>query len=171
MEPFAEFILEYKNQLEKGAIQKAYRGLMEYMLALKTHLKTSYPDYIVSGSLYPGYMDMTYFAFTPPSLKPRSLKIAIVLLHEPLHFEAWLSGSNRQVQVEYWNLFKSRGLKQYRLVTNPLADDAILEHTLLADPDFHELDALTEKIEGGTLKFIEDVERSILQLENRFDRK
>ena len=34
-----ESMQEYKIQLQKGVIQKAYRGLMEYMLALKRYLQ------------------------------------------------------------------------------------------------------------------------------------
>ena len=54
MESFHEYIIEYKEQLEKGAIKKAYRGLMEYIMDLRTHLKNKYPDYFVSGSIYYG---------------------------------------------------------------------------------------------------------------------
>jgi hypothetical protein len=60
---------EYKKQLEKGAIKEAYRGLMDYFNALRLFFKNKYPDYFVSGSVYYGYMDMTYFSFTPGSLK------------------------------------------------------------------------------------------------------
>lgn len=54
---------------------------MDFMLDLRTELEGRYPDYAV-GNLYAGYMDMTYFAFTPPDLKEKRLKIAIVYLHE-----------------------------------------------------------------------------------------
>jgi hypothetical protein len=81
MGSFPEDMQEYKNQLEQGAIQKAYKGLMDYLMGLKTHFKNAYPDCFVSGSLYYGYMDMTCFSFIPPSLQSRNLKIAIVFLH------------------------------------------------------------------------------------------
>ena len=38
-------------------------------MELRTQLKNKYPDYFVSGSIYYGYMDMTYFSFFPESLK------------------------------------------------------------------------------------------------------
>ena len=66
---------EFRKQLEKGAIQNAYKALLSYMMRLRTHFKNN--DYAVSG-LYQGYMDMTYFALFPSSLKQRNLKIAIV---------------------------------------------------------------------------------------------
>jgi hypothetical protein len=52
METFQEFVIEYKKQLEKGAIQMAYKGLMEYVMTLRTYFKNKYPDYFVSGSIY-----------------------------------------------------------------------------------------------------------------------
>ena len=45
MKSFHESINEYKKQLKKGAIQVAYKGLLEYIIGLKTHLKNKYPDY------------------------------------------------------------------------------------------------------------------------------
>jgi hypothetical protein len=158
METFHEYTDEYKNQLQKGAIQKAYKGLMEYILALRTHLKNKHPDYFVPGSIYYGYMDMTYFSFYPESIKNRNLKIAIVFIHEAFRFEAWLAGYNKQVQSKYWTLFKQSGWNKYRLVPTTKGVDSILEHILVEEPDFSDLDALTQQIESGTLKFIQDVE-------------
>jgi hypothetical protein len=158
MNAFHEYVDDYKKQLEKGVIQKAYKGLLEYVMVLKTHFQNSHPDYFVSGSLYYGYMDMTYFSCMPKSLKERQLKIAVVLIHHPLHFEVWLGGYNKQAQAEYWKLFKESGWNQYHLVPTIQGYDAILEHVLVEDPDFSDLDALTKQIESGTLKFIEDVE-------------
>jgi hypothetical protein len=159
MEPFYAFIPEYRKQLEKGAIQKAYKGVLDYMMGLRVYFESKYPDYFVSGSLYAGYMDMTYFSFIPKSLKERKLKIAVVFLHEAFRFEVWLSGYNRQVQTQTWKLIHESGWDRYRLVPPAKGVDSILEHTLVDGPDFCELDALTTQIEGETLKFIADVER------------
>jgi hypothetical protein len=149
---------EYRKQLEKGAIQAAYKGLMAYILDLKAHFKNDYPDYFVSGSIYYGYMDMTYFSFYPKSIKDRNLKIAIVFLHESFRFEAWLAGFNKQVQTKYWHLFKESGWNQYHIVSTTQGVDAIIESILVDSPDFSDLDALTRQIERETMKFIEDVE-------------
>ena len=151
-------MLDYKSQLEKGLIQTAYRGLMEYILGLKTFLKNKYPDYFVSGGLYNGYMDMTYFSFTPELLKQRNLKIAVVFVYDTFRFEVWLGGYNRQVQAQYWELFKDNNWEGYPLVADPLKVDAVMEHVLTAEPNFDDPEALTALIEQGTLKFIADVE-------------
>ena len=55
MKSFHQSMKEYKKQLEKGAIQEAYKGLMEYMMGLRTHFAKKYPDHFVSGSIYYGY--------------------------------------------------------------------------------------------------------------------
>jgi hypothetical protein len=163
MESLPEYISEYKQQLKKGVIQKAYLGLMQYIMDLKTHFKKKYPEYSVSGSLYYGYMDMTYFALFPESLKKRGLKIAIVFVYETFRFEVWLSGSNRPVQAKYWQLFKDNDWNKYHLVPTQKGVDSIVEHVLADNPDFKDLEALTAQIESGTLKFIEDIESFLSQ--------
>ncbi len=157
MEPFTKYLPDYKKQLEKGTIQKAYRGLMEYIMSLRNYLQAQYPDYLVSGSIYYGYMDMTYFSFFPPSLKGRGLKAGVVFLHEAFRFEAWLYGYNKQVQARYWKLFKDSGWDKYRLIPTLKGQDSILEYSLVENPDFRDLEALTGQIEGGTIKFIQDI--------------
>ena len=161
-----ESIQEYKIQLQKGIIQKAYRGLMEYMLALKRHLLRSHPDHFTSGSLYFGYMDMTYFSLTPESIKDRKLKIGIVFHHQACRFEVWLFGINKQVQADYWKKIKESGWKQYHLVPSIKSFDAIIDHILVEEPDFSNLDALTSQIEQGTMKFSKDVERFLISQKN-----
>jgi hypothetical protein len=158
MGSFSVDMSEYRKQLEKGAIQKAYKGLMEYIMDLRTHLKNKYPDYFVSGSIYYGYMDMTYFSFFPESLKQHDLKIAIVFIHDSFRFEAWLAGYNKQVQAKYWKLFKESDWNKYHIVPSTKGVDSIVEYILVDNPDFNDLDTLTKQIEKETLKFITDVE-------------
>jgi len=144
--------------MQLGVIPRAYRGIMEYMLGLKAYLQAEYPEYNVSGSIYFGYMDMSYFSFFPDSLQHRKLKTGIVFIHETCQFEAWLFGVNKQVQKQYWQLIKDSGWNQYPLVVTIRGEDAILKHVLTENPDFDDMDAVTEQIEIGVVKFIEDVE-------------
>lgn len=60
--------------------------------------------------------------------------------------------------MQYRKLLQERGASQYRLVSKTDNPDAIIEQILVNDPDFSDLDALTEKIEVETLKFIEAME-------------
>ena len=158
MASFHESMTEYGKQLAKGTIREAYRGLMEYVMGLRSYFKNKYPDYYVSGGIYQGYMDMTYFAFFPESLKRRKLKIGIVFVHYTFKFEVWLAGYNKTVQTKYWKLIKDSNWNKYRIPSTTKGFDSIIEHVLVANPDFNDLDALTKQIERGTLEFIKDVE-------------
>ena len=153
MESFHEYMNEYRKQIKKGAIKEAYKGLMGYIMDLRTHFKNKYPDYFVSGSIYYGYMDMTYFSFFPESFKHLKLKTGIVFLHEAFRFEAWLFGYNKEVQTKYWKLIKESAWNKYRIPSTTKGVDSIMEHILVENPDFHDLDALTKRIEKGTLDF------------------
>jgi len=166
MESFHEYMNEYKKQLNKGYIQEAYRGLMDYFGDLRSYLKNKHPEYFVSSSIYYGYMDMTYFSFFPKSLKRRDLKIAIVFIHDTFRFEVWLAGVNRDVQAKYWKLIKENDWDKYHISSNPRTVDYIVDHILIDKPDFSDLDTLTKQIERGTLDFIRDVEGFLFYLSN-----
>ncbi len=163
MEPFHEYINEYRKQMEKGVINKAYKGLMEYILDLRTYFKSKYPDYFVSGSIYFGYMDMTYFSVYPKSLGKKKLKVAIVFIHESMRFEVWLAAANKQIQSKYWKRLKESNWNEYHIVPTIKGADSILEHILVDHPDFRDLDKLTKQIERETMKFIKDVESFLLE--------
>jgi len=158
MKTLQENMLEYRKQLEKGAIQKAYQGLMDFMLALRNHFAREYPDHDVSTGMYQGYMDMTYFAVLPRALRERDLKVAIVFVYDSFRFEVWLSGKNQRVLSRYWKILQESNWSKYRIVAPGKGVDSVLEHTLVEDPDFGDLKALTRTIERGTLQFIKDVE-------------
>ena len=158
MSTFHEYMNEYKKQLKKGDISKAYAGLMEFFRDLKSRFQNKYPDYYVSSNIYYGYMDMTYFSFNPPLLKSRNLKIAIVFVHETFRFEVWLAGANKKVQTKYLKLIKESNWNKYHLASTTKGIDYIIDHIVVADPDFRDLNALTYQIEVGVLEFIRDIE-------------
>ncbi len=153
----AESIDEYRRQLKKGTIQLAYRGIMDYIMGLRVYFEKKYPEYSVSGAIYPGYMDMTYFSFFPETLKCKGLKVGIVFVHEAFRFEVWLFGYNKKIQKKYWKLFRETGFRSYRVPPTITGVDSIVEGSLVENPDFVDLEALTKRIEAGTLGFIEDI--------------
>jgi hypothetical protein len=158
MESFHEYMKEYKKQLKKGDIIKAYQGLMEYFGYLRSYFNNKYSDYSVSSSIYYGYMDMTYFSIFPESLKRRSLKIALVFVHNKFRFEVWLAAKNKKVQTKFWKLIKESDWNKYPIVSTTKGVDSIIDTILVDNPDFSDLDTLTKQIERGTLNFIKDVE-------------
>ncbi|MFC1951298.1 DUF7000 family protein [Chloroflexota bacterium] len=158
MESFAQYMNEYRNQLEEGHIKQAYAGLMQYIMDLRTHFAKKYSSYFVSGSIYQGYMDMTYFSFSPASLKNHKLKIAIVFVYDTFRFEVWLSGYNRSVQAQYLKLLNESNWNKYHVATTAKGTDSIIDHVLVDNPDFGDLNALTGQIESGALGFTRDIE-------------
>lgn len=165
MPTFHEDMQAYRFLLQQGAIQRAYRGLMDYFQELKAGFREKAPTYTISGSLYPGYLDMTYFAIFPPSFKEHNLKIAVVFHHTAFRFEAWLSGVNKSVQEEYWNLIRDSGWDKYRLAPAVRDYDYIIECFSAAEPDFNDKKALTDQIVSATLEFIQDIESFLAQPE------
>jgi Family of unknown function (DUF7000) len=157
MHSIQEDMAELRRQLGKGSIQKAYRALLAYMTGLRTHFENNYGDSAVSG-LYQGYMDMTYFALFPPSLKRRDLKVAIVFNYDAFRFEAWLAARNRKVQWQYWELFRDSQWNEYRVVAPTKGIDSIVECDLASDFDLGDPDTLTSRIETATAAFVDDIE-------------
>lgn len=154
MESLNSLVQEYTRQLSKGQIQKAYRGIMTFMSGLKSHLDGHYPNYATSA-LYFGYMDMSYFAFTPPELREKKLKIAIVYLHEEGRFDAWLGGNNRHIQAAVIEQLSHKDLGGYQLSQVQPGVDSIIETLLVAQPDFDQPDALEQQIETRVVEFAE----------------
>jgi len=149
---------ELRRQLEKGSIRKAYGALLSYMMALRTRFTQKYGMTAVSG-LYPGYMDMTYFALFPRFLKDRNLKVAIVFNYGAFRFEAWLAARNRKVQREYWERFKESHWAAYRVIKPAKGIDAIIECDLAEDFDLGDPDGLTSRIENATAAFMGNIEK------------
>lgn len=153
MDSLNNYIQEYKVQLNKGYIQKAYKGIMAFMSDLRIYLDGKHPEYSASA-LYLGYMDMTYFAFTPPALKEKKLKIAVVFLHEECRFELWLAGNNRQIQADYVKILKNRDLGEYTLSQINPGVDSIIESIIIEHPNFDDVEELKKQIETETLEFV-----------------
>lgn len=149
-------VQQYTKLVQQGTIQKAYQGIMAFMSALRSDLIKQHPDYVV-GALYFGYMDMTYFGCTPLHLKERNLKIAIVYRHECNRFEAWLGGSNRQVQAQFIDSMKGKNLKGYKLSAVGPGIDSIIETTLIAQPDFDDPHQLMKDIKLQLDMFVRDM--------------
>jgi hypothetical protein len=157
-ETFAVLMGEFKDQLEKGQIILAYQGLTAFIRDLHSHFRDSYPAYQVPGNIYFGYLDMTYFSILTPALQRLALKVAVVFVYPTFQFEVWLSGRNRKVQENASLAIQEAGWKKFQLTPDPGKADSVLNQVLVADPDFGKLEILTERIDKGTVDFIQAVE-------------
>lgn len=156
MDSMNESYKEYFVQLRKGDIQRAYRGIMSFMSALKLNLEGKHPG-LSSSALYAGYMDMTYFALTPAYVKEKGLKVAIVFLHEKACFEIWLAGANRRIQSEQISSFSKKKLGGYTLSSPLPGVDSIISWRLGIIPEFDRPETLMKEIDACFVKFIDDV--------------
>lgn len=164
MKSFSECMETYRKQMKKGDIQVAYSGLMEFIVGFRNHLKNAHPEFYVSGNFYQGYLDFTYFSFTPVSLKERKLRIAIVFIHKTMEFKVWLGGQNKKIQAHYWKLFLEKGWKKYSVAQSIEEVDFIVESVITADPDFSNLSKLSNQLEKAIVKFANDVELYVSKL-------
>lgn len=164
MKSLNDYVKEYQKQLEIGDIKYAYKGIMDYMMSLKNYFSKKYPDFFISGNIYYGYMDMTYLSFTPEVLKEKKLKIAIVFIHEKIRFEVWLAGNNKAIQKKYWKLINYTKWDKYCIPATVEGKDAIIEHVLVEDPNFNDLDDLTKQIEAGVEEFINNIQALLLHI-------
>ena len=153
MENQNELVAAYTDLLQKGELQAAYRGILSVVGMLRARFAGEFPEYAV-GSLYQGYMDMSYFPLTSAFFKERGLKIAVVYLHEQCRFETWLSGKNRQVTEETRQKFAGADfgeLEVFHAADNP---DAVVECLLTDCPDFDDEEALAKTVISGAYAFI-----------------
>lgn len=154
MKTLNELIDNYTYQVKQGDIQVAYKGILDYMGKLQRSFANNYEEYEVSSNLYQGYMDMSFISLSTEILKEKGLKIVIVYLHEKGAFEVWLSGRNIKIIKEYKSIFNNAAFDDTAMFHDYGNEDAIIECTLTAEPDFDNQNLLTEIIEKGTERFI-----------------
>ncbi len=159
MKSLNDNIYEYGKQVEKGDIKIAYQGIMNFILGLRTYLKNKYPEHSVSGNVYQGNMDMTFFSLSPKSFKEKDLKFAIVFIHEKTMFEVWLTGRNSDVQMKYRQLFRKTNSEKYSVSPDEKGISSIIESVLVEYPNFDNPVELTNIIDNGLISFIEDMEK------------
>ncbi|MBT2582840.1 hypothetical protein [Planococcus sp. ISL-109] len=68
MKTLNQLIHDYTGYLRQGEIQAAYKGILEFIGKLRADFIGKYPHNDI-GSIYQGYMDMTYFSLTTEPLK------------------------------------------------------------------------------------------------------
>jgi hypothetical protein len=135
-------ISAYKEVFASGEIQKTYQSLVAIVQNLRTEFSKKYKGEFSVANVMHGYIDFTYFYLQNEYLKQNKLKFAIVLNHQQVHFELWLLGQTKDVQIRYWEK-----LKDVEWVNEEaMPEYSITEITLLANPDFDNTKKLSESI-------------------------
>ena len=154
MENLNKYVAVYKEQLEKGDILIAYKELVKFVMKLRTEfIKTLSDQYSFAGILH-GYLDFTYFYYSNDFLKSKKLKFGLVLNHVEMRFEIWLLGNTIPTQKKYWKLLKNT---KWNKDKTEMPKYSILETTLVENPDFNNLDKLTEQIETKIIKASDEI--------------
>lgn len=154
MKNLNDYIAVYKALLAEGDIQKAYSGLIKYVLSLKPRLSEKMSNGFSFGNISRGYMDYTYFPFFNDFLRTEKLRFGIVLNHEKVRFELWLMGQNAGIQRKYWNILKTSIWNKNQM---EMPRYSVLEVILVENPDFNNTDALTQKIIKDTTCITEEI--------------
>lgn len=148
------FVSLYKEQLKKGDIQKAYKGLVRYVMSLKSHLSRTLVKRYSFGNVSLGYLDYTYFYCIDSYLREKKLRFCIVLNHEKTRFELWLVGQNSEIQKNYWNILKDTEWNKYQ---KSMPKYSVLEVILIENPDFNNLSLLTKQIEKELISITNEI--------------
>lgn len=154
MEDLNKYISVYKEQLEKGDILIAYNVLVKFVMKLRNNFINNLSDQYSFAGILHGYMDYTYFYYSNDYLKHKKLKLGLVLNHLDMRFEVWLLGNTISNQKKYWELLKTTTWNKDR---TEMPKYSILETTLVENPDFNNLNALSEQIETNMIKVSDEI--------------
>jgi hypothetical protein len=151
------FVAAYKEALKNGDVQVAYAELVKYVQRLKTAISKDLSDTYSVGNVFQGYMDYTYFYLSNNFLKDKKLKLGLVFNHNHVRFEVWLLGQTKDVQENYWRLLKNTKW----IIGSEMPRYSIFEVILIDNPDFDDLNTLTESIKNKLISVAEDISISI----------
>lgn len=154
MKKLNSYVVAYKKQLEKGDIQKAYDGIVNFTMSLQSAFSKKLSNKFSFGGIFKGYMDYTYFYFTNDYLKNKKLKLGLVLNHKEMRFEVWLLGQTKDIQKKYWNLLKT---SKWNKDKTKMPKYSVLEAIIVENPDFDNLSLLSQKIEKNLIKASDEI--------------
>ena len=132
----------YKQVLADGRVQVTYQRLVGIVQNLRTHFSKVFKDEYTVAAVLHGYIDFTYFYLQGAFLKSKKLKLALVLNHQEARFELWLLGQTKDIQVQYWEMLKGIDWVDEQ----QMPQWSIFEIPLIENPNFDDVEALTEMI-------------------------
>ena len=136
-----------------------YHEFINYMKALKAFFNKQYDGRFTLGNVYMGNPDFSYFSLTTDDLKALKLKFVIVLHHHTPSFSICLSGQNKSIRKQYWEIIKEKGWHNGQLAQSIDDSLSIIEQTIVKNPDFTNKTGLTALIEREVTSYIDEVKR------------
>lgn len=151
-----------KEQVLASEQQLDHYQLIIRMKELQLFFQKAYEADFTFGNVYQGNKNFSYFSLTSHDLKKVKLKFVIILDHVGLRFRICLSGQNKAVRKKYWKLFKNSDWDRFPLVATIENSLSIMDHTLLEQPNFSEMETVYKLIEQEALMFINEL-RAVLK--------
>lgn len=105
-------------------------------------------------------MEYSYFQFSDDTTKRMGLKIVVVFVHSDFGFEVWISGCNRQIQRQYYNLLMQSSLPVF-LTPDPDHLDYIVKFPIEANPAHIDCDALLDMVSDTCVQAIHFVNENL----------
>ena len=154
-------IAAYCRAVREGDLPHAYRGILSALMAFKAGWEIAHPEDSV-GSLYQGYLDMSFVAVAPAVFGARRLKISLVYLHESGVFTLWLTAGNRAIQAQTSQELAKKPLGSYSLSELKPGVDAIVSQDITPPYNFDEPERLTARLIDSAEQFLFDM-KSLLE--------
>lgn len=152
----SDCVMQYCRAVALGEFPRAYRGIVSALQQFKSAWEHAHPGES-AGSLYQGYLDMSFVAVAPANLAAKRLKISLVFLHDSGIFTLWLTAGNRAIQKRVSDSLARVPLKGYTLNTLEPGVDAIISRDLDQPYAFDEPDVLTRRLLSAVESFAEDM--------------
>jgi hypothetical protein len=146
-------LMTYKKLLQTTELEKSYQEFLRLFRFLRVELEKELRDYRFQGNIVENGMDYSYFQFTNDTLKQKGLKIAVTFVHRDFQFEVWLSGFNRKVQCNYYELLKN-AQQPFLLTSDPNRSDYILRIPLDQTLDLSDGKRVLSEIKHASLRLL-----------------
>ena len=148
----SKYINEYKKIIQTTDIQLGYKELINSIKHLKSYLQKEMKNFIFSKNIVENNLEYTYFHFTNKELKSHGLKLVLVFTHKEFKFEIFLSGVNRQKQINFFNDIKDKKIK-YILSNNPSKTDYVLKYEINDNFNYETLEEISIDIYSDIQEF------------------
>ncbi|MDO9522503.1 MAG: hypothetical protein Q7J08_02185 [Methanocorpusculum sp.] len=146
-------LMTYKKLIQTTELERSYQEFLRLFRFLRVELEKELGDYRFQGNIIENGMDYSYFQFTNDALKKKGLKIAVTFVHRNFQFEVWLSGFNRKIQCNYYELLKDTR-QPFSLTEDPKRSDYILRIPLDQNLDLSDGKRVLSEIKDASLRLL-----------------
>ena len=146
-------LMTYKKLIQTTELERSYQEFLRLFRFLRVELEKELPDYRFQGNIVENGMDYSYFQFTNDTLKKKGLKIAVTFVHRNFQFEVWLSGFNRNLQCDYYELLKNTR-QPFLLTKDPKKSDYSLRIPLDQTIDISDGKRVLSEIKDASLRLL-----------------